>query len=104
MLLFLFFFKITVSDYFQISDLLTAEDQAIRMRVRQCMEKEIAPIMAEVFFFLKKITSSFSFIKCLNFMFKFRKIYLYINCFWRYSTGRRRSFRFMLFRSLVPWV
>jgi hypothetical protein len=54
MLLFLFFFKITVSDYFQISDLLTAEDQAIRMRVRQCMEKEIAPIMAEVFFLKKK--------------------------------------------------
>ncbi|KAG6744256.1 hypothetical protein POTOM_052971 [Populus tomentosa] len=40
-------FPPSVSDYFQFSDLLTAEDQAIGMRVRQCMEKEIAPIMAE---------------------------------------------------------
>ncbi|KAA8517779.1 hypothetical protein F0562_015260 [Nyssa sinensis] len=35
------------SDYYQFDDLLTPEEQAIRMKVRECMEKEIAPIMAE---------------------------------------------------------
>ncbi|KAJ7961220.1 Acyl-coenzyme A oxidase 4, peroxisomal [Quillaja saponaria] len=35
------------SDYYQFNDLLTPEEQAIRMRVRDCMEKEIAPIMTE---------------------------------------------------------
>ncbi|EEF30275.1 acyl-coenzyme A oxidase 4, peroxisomal isoform X2 [Ricinus communis] len=35
------------SDYFQLDDLLTPEEQAIRIKVRQCMEKEIAPIMTE---------------------------------------------------------
>ncbi|KAK7349828.1 hypothetical protein VNO77_07561 [Canavalia gladiata] len=35
------------SDYFQLDDLLTPEEQAIRKKVRECMEKEIAPIMTE---------------------------------------------------------
>ncbi|KAF2288514.1 hypothetical protein GH714_008094 [Hevea brasiliensis] len=35
------------SDYYHFDDLLTPEEQAIRMKVRQCMEKEVAPIMAE---------------------------------------------------------
>ncbi|KAL9425986.1 hypothetical protein AB3S75_032870 [Citrus x aurantiifolia] len=35
------------SDYYQFDDLLTLEEQAVRMKVRECMEKEIAPIMAE---------------------------------------------------------
>ncbi|KDP24432.1 hypothetical protein JCGZ_24996 [Jatropha curcas] len=35
------------SDYFQFSDLLTSEEHAVRMKVRECMEKEVAPIMAE---------------------------------------------------------
>nr|XP_007134786.1 hypothetical protein PHAVU_010G076000g [Phaseolus vulgaris]ESW06780.1 hypothetical protein PHAVU_010G076000g [Phaseolus vulgaris] len=37
----------TASDYFQLDDLLTAEEHAIRRKVRECMEKEIAPIMTE---------------------------------------------------------
>lgn len=51
---------ITASDYYQFDDLLTSEEQAVRMKVRECMEKEIAPIMVEVYsswyfatFFLK---------------------------------------------------
>ncbi|XP_002969089.2 acyl-coenzyme A oxidase 4, peroxisomal [Selaginella moellendorffii] len=36
-----------VSDYFQLHDLLSKEDQDLRMRVRTVMEKEVAPIMAE---------------------------------------------------------
>lgn len=39
----------TASDYFQFDDLLTPEEQAIRMKVRECMEKEVAPIMTKVF-------------------------------------------------------
>lgn len=39
----------TASDYYQFADLLTPEEQAIRMKVRECMEKEIAPIMTKVF-------------------------------------------------------
>ncbi|KAK9920404.1 hypothetical protein M0R45_028959 [Rubus argutus] len=35
------------SDYYQFNDLLTPEEQAVRMRVRQSVEKEVAPIMAE---------------------------------------------------------
>ncbi|KAK6778567.1 hypothetical protein RDI58_025285 [Solanum bulbocastanum] len=35
------------SDYYQLADLLTPEEQAIRMKVRECMEKEIAPIMTK---------------------------------------------------------
>ncbi|KAG6697682.1 hypothetical protein I3842_09G213800 [Carya illinoinensis] len=35
------------SNYFQLDDPLTPEEKAIRMKVRQCMEQEIAPIMTE---------------------------------------------------------
>ncbi|OMO97588.1 Acyl-CoA oxidase/dehydrogenase, type 1 [Corchorus olitorius] len=35
------------SDYYQFDDLLTPEEQAIRKKVRECMEKAVAPIMAE---------------------------------------------------------
>ncbi|KAF7845343.1 acyl-coenzyme A oxidase 4, peroxisomal-like [Senna tora] len=35
------------SDYYQFDDLLTPEEQALKMKVRECMEKEIAPIMTE---------------------------------------------------------
>ncbi|CAN4118289.1 unnamed protein product [Withania somnifera] len=35
------------SDYYQLADLLTPEEQAIRMKVRECMEKEVAPIMTK---------------------------------------------------------
>ncbi|KAF5471526.1 hypothetical protein F2P56_008313 [Juglans regia] len=35
------------SDYYQLNDLLTPEEQAVRMKVRACMEQEIAPIMTE---------------------------------------------------------
>ncbi|KAM3340419.1 acyl-coenzyme A oxidase 4, peroxisomal [Capsicum galapagoense] len=35
------------SDYYQLADLLTPEEQAVRMKVRECMEKEVAPIMAK---------------------------------------------------------
>lgn len=40
--------KLTESDYYQFNDLLTLEEQAIRKKVRECMEKEVAPIMAKV--------------------------------------------------------
>ncbi|CAL0302628.1 unnamed protein product [Lupinus luteus] len=36
-----------VSDYFQLDDLLTPEEKSIRNKVRDLMEKEIAPIMTE---------------------------------------------------------
>ncbi|KAK9668477.1 hypothetical protein RND81_13G063400 [Saponaria officinalis] len=35
------------SDYYQFDDLLNAEERAVRLKVRKCMEKEVAPIMAE---------------------------------------------------------
>ncbi|GFY95789.1 acyl-CoA oxidase 4 [Actinidia rufa] len=35
------------SDYYHFDDLLTPEEQALRMKVREFMEKEIAPIMAK---------------------------------------------------------
>ncbi|CAL1378730.1 unnamed protein product [Linum trigynum] len=40
-------FPTHVADYYQLDDLLTPEEQAIRLQVRQCMEKEVAPVMAE---------------------------------------------------------
>ncbi|KAJ0028724.1 hypothetical protein Pint_34866 [Pistacia integerrima] len=40
-------FPPSVSDYYQLDDLLTSEEVAIRRKVRECVEKEIAPIMAE---------------------------------------------------------
>ena len=53
-LIFLIFFSvlamIAASDYYNFDDLLTSEEKALRMKVRECMEKEVAPIMAEVFF------------------------------------------------------
>ncbi|KAJ4704419.1 Acyl-coenzyme A oxidase 4, peroxisomal [Melia azedarach] len=36
-----------VSDYYQFDDLLTAEEQDIQKKVRECVEKELAPIMAQ---------------------------------------------------------
>ncbi|XP_019450332.1 PREDICTED: acyl-coenzyme A oxidase 4, peroxisomal-like isoform X2 [Lupinus angustifolius] len=36
-----------VSDYFELDDLLTPEEKSIRNKVRDLMEKEIAPIMTE---------------------------------------------------------
>ncbi|XP_021906266.1 acyl-coenzyme A oxidase 4, peroxisomal isoform X2 [Carica papaya] len=35
------------SDYYQFDDLLTPEEQALRLKVRECMEKEVAPVMTE---------------------------------------------------------
>ncbi|GJY44464.1 acyl-coenzyme A oxidase 4, peroxisomal, partial [Tanacetum coccineum] len=35
------------SDYYQFADLLTPEEQALRLKVRACVEKEIAPIMTK---------------------------------------------------------
>ncbi|KAF3674537.1 Acyl-coenzyme A oxidase 4, peroxisomal [Capsicum annuum] len=35
------------SDYYQLDDLLTPEEKAIKVKVRECMEKDIAPIMTE---------------------------------------------------------
>ncbi|KAF8042055.1 hypothetical protein BT93_A0603 [Corymbia citriodora subsp. variegata] len=35
------------SDYYHFDDLLTPEEQAVRKKVRECMEKEVAPIMAK---------------------------------------------------------
>ncbi|KZV15167.1 acyl-coenzyme A oxidase 4, peroxisomal-like [Dorcoceras hygrometricum] len=40
-------FPPSVSDYYQFDDLLTLEEQAIRKKVRECMEKDVAPIMAK---------------------------------------------------------
>ena len=38
----------TVSDFFQLDDLLSPEDIALRKRVRGVMEKHVAPVMAKV--------------------------------------------------------
>ncbi|KAF4379114.1 hypothetical protein F8388_022201 [Cannabis sativa] len=35
------------SDYYIFDDLLTHEEKSVRMKVRECMEKDVAPIMAE---------------------------------------------------------
>ncbi|TYH03152.1 hypothetical protein ES288_A09G198200v1 [Gossypium darwinii] len=35
------------SDYYQFDDLLSPEERALRKKLRECMEKEVAPIMAE---------------------------------------------------------
>ncbi|XP_039067991.1 acyl-coenzyme A oxidase 4, peroxisomal-like isoform X1 [Hibiscus syriacus] len=40
-------FPSAASDYYQFDDLLRPEEKAIRNKVRECMEKEVAPIMAE---------------------------------------------------------
>jgi acyl-CoA oxidase len=39
---------LAVSDYYQLDDLLTDEEKALRKKVRAISEKEIAPIMTEV--------------------------------------------------------
>lgn len=40
-------FPVMVSDYYQFDDLLNSEDISLRKNVRNVMEKEVAPIMAE---------------------------------------------------------
>lgn len=50
------FWIITVSDFYQFNDLLTPEEQALRKKVRQCVEKEVAPIMTKVLFFILLIS------------------------------------------------
>ncbi|CAN7016157.1 unnamed protein product [Brassica rapa subsp. trilocularis] len=39
--------KVKTSDYYHFNELLTPEEQAARKRVREFMEKEVAPIMTE---------------------------------------------------------
>ncbi|KAH0927591.1 hypothetical protein HID58_019847 [Brassica napus] len=43
-------FPTCTSDYYHFSELLTPEEQAVRKRVREFMEKEVAPIMTEAEF------------------------------------------------------
>lgn len=56
------------SDYFQYDDLLKPEEQAIRKKVRECMEKEVAPIMTQAcsFFVSSFLVIAFSYVfrKC----------------------------------------
>lgn len=40
--------EFAVSDYFQLEDLLSPEDVALRKRIRDVMEKHVAPVMAKV--------------------------------------------------------
>ncbi|KAJ4979797.1 hypothetical protein NE237_010577 [Protea cynaroides] len=40
-------FPPSASDYYQFDDLLTLEERAVRIKVREVMEKEVAPIMTE---------------------------------------------------------
>ncbi|KAI7742104.1 hypothetical protein M8C21_023416 [Ambrosia artemisiifolia] len=35
------------SDYYQFADLLTPEEQALRLKVRECVERDVAPIMTK---------------------------------------------------------
>ncbi|XP_076939094.1 acyl-coenzyme A oxidase 4, peroxisomal-like [Bidens hawaiensis] len=35
------------SDYYQFADLLTPEEQALRLKVRECVERDVAPLMAK---------------------------------------------------------
>lgn len=46
--LFFYFVFFLASDYYHFDELLTPEEQAIKIKVRKCMEKEVAPIMAKV--------------------------------------------------------
>eukprot|EP00850_Spirogloea_muscicola_P025929 SM004858S16943 [mRNA] locus=s4858:288:1016:- [translate_table: standard] len=41
-------FPPAVSDFYKLDEMLKPEERAIRLRVRSFMEKEVAPIMAEV--------------------------------------------------------
>ena len=47
-------FPPAVSDYFKFDELLSSEEQALRLRVRQVMEKHVAPIAAEVSILIAK--------------------------------------------------
>ncbi|KAL8517242.1 hypothetical protein ACS0TY_015464 [Phlomoides rotata] len=40
-------FPPNVSDYYRFDELLTPEEQALRKKIRECMEKEVAPIMTK---------------------------------------------------------
>lgn len=42
------FFSHVASDYYQFDDLLSAEERSLRKKVREVMQREVAPIMAEV--------------------------------------------------------
>ena len=46
----------SVSDYYQLDDLLTDEEKVLRKKVQGVMEKEIAPIMTEVCYLMKTVT------------------------------------------------
>lgn len=48
-------YTVTASDYYHFNDLLTPEEQAIRKKVRECMEKEVAPIMTEVDLHVRRV-------------------------------------------------
>jgi hypothetical protein len=107
------YLNFTASDYYQLDDLLNPEERVVRKKVRECMEKEIAPIMTEVYF------SCYSY--CCFYFQKMETIALFVNTilkFWNgivqmqiisstfvfSSIGRRPSFHFMLFQNLVPCI
>lgn len=117
----------TASDYYQLADLLTPEEQAVRMKVRECMEKEVAPIMAKVFLLFSafddnanSIVDSVSIVidkvvsrkQRLSLMLRVsnlpEKIFTAIDAlkgnlllmFWN-STGRRQSFLLKSFQNLL---
>ncbi|XP_033143618.1 acyl-coenzyme A oxidase 4, peroxisomal-like [Brassica rapa] len=46
------------SDYYHFNELLTREEQAARKRVREFMEKEVAPIMTDTFHIIPKLGAS----------------------------------------------
>lgn len=89
-------FGIAVSDYYQFDELLTPEEQALRKKIRECMEKEVAPIMAKVFtitkiFIFSVLLSTFSFFKMLllydsfilNIKIAYSLLFFYfIFCYW----------------------
>lgn len=64
--------EFTVSDYYQFDDLLTAEEQDVRKRVRECMEKEVAPIMTKVVIILSPNFAT----KCFSVLFTFQTLLL----------------------------
>lgn len=51
------------SDYYQFDDLLNPEEKALRRKVREVMEKEIAPIMSKVHFMHLVFVSSCTLIR-----------------------------------------
>nr|DAD26237.1 TPA_asm: hypothetical protein HUJ06_027705 [Nelumbo nucifera] len=48
-------FPPNASDYYQFDDLLNLEEQTLRRKVREVMEKDVAPIMTEAFCDLEPI-------------------------------------------------